>query len=273
MHTWVVLLLLLTLATISMSEHYHIVPVDSTSCHDYQNGTCFTLEQLVQTDLLSGGDNLTLSFLSGDHTLSEMLHICNFREVIIAGQSATINFNKTGSLQISNISKLSVESLHFNGTSNESSLGYIYISQCYLVDLNLLKLEACTTLWITRTVTVTIEQVLFVNNTSTDRALIVEADNLYIEKNSCFSNGGGAVNINSIINDSSFNSNTGVLSVFSANVYIEKSNFFSNDGGMAVFIYSNQAVINDSRFHSNTGAYGALPTYMTVVGFLSGVSS
>ena len=49
------------------------------------------------------------------------------------------------------------------------------ISQCYLVDLKLLKLEACT-LWITRTVTVTIEQVLFVNNTCTYRALTVEAD-------------------------------------------------------------------------------------------------
>ncbi len=50
------LVLLLTIATVTRSEHYHIVPVDSTDlCHDYRNGTCFTLEQLVQTDLLSGG--------------------------------------------------------------------------------------------------------------------------------------------------------------------------------------------------------------------------
>ncbi len=52
-------LVLLTLATVTRSEHYHIVPVDS--CRDYRNGTCFTLEQLVQTD---GGDNLTLIELS-----------------------------------------------------------------------------------------------------------------------------------------------------------------------------------------------------------------
>ena len=67
------LVLLLTLATVTRSEHYHIVmPVDSTDlCHDYRNETCFTLEQFVQTDLLSGGDNLTLSFLPGDHVLTE----------------------------------------------------------------------------------------------------------------------------------------------------------------------------------------------------------
>ncbi len=73
------LVLLLTLATVTRSEHYYIVPVDSTdSCHDYRNATCFTLEQLVQTDLLSGGDNLTLSFLPGNHELTERLLIRNF---------------------------------------------------------------------------------------------------------------------------------------------------------------------------------------------------
>ncbi len=227
--TWLVLLL--TLATVTRSEHYHIVPVDSTDlCHDYQNGTCFTLEQLVQTALLSGGDNLTLSFLPGDHILSEMLYICNFREVIIAGQNATISLNNSGRVQLSNISALSIEGLHFTGAGDESSSGYMNISQCYLVDLKLLKLEACT-LWITRTVTVTIEQVLFVNNTSTYRALTVEADTVYIEKSDFFSNDGGAVNIESsqtVINGSRFNSNTatygGAVFVVSASVTISWSN-------------------------------------------------
>ncbi len=84
------LVLLLTLATVTRSEHYNIVPVDSTdSCHDYRNGTCFTLEQLVQTDLLSGEDNLTLSFLPGDHVLTEHLLICNFSHVQITGQNTS----------------------------------------------------------------------------------------------------------------------------------------------------------------------------------------
>ena len=65
------LVLLIAIATATRSEHYHIVPVNSTDlCNGYRNGTCFTLEQLVQTDLLSGGDNLTLSFLPGDHVLT-----------------------------------------------------------------------------------------------------------------------------------------------------------------------------------------------------------
>ncbi len=60
-----------------------------------KNGTCFTLEQLVQTYLLSGGDNLTLSFLPGDHMLSEQLLIGDFKEVLIVGQNSTKKFNET----------------------------------------------------------------------------------------------------------------------------------------------------------------------------------
>ncbi len=96
-------LLLLTLATVTRSEHYHIVPVDSTdSCHDYRNGTCFTLEQLVQTDLLSGGDNLTLSFLPGDHVLTEQLLIRNFSHVQITGQNTSttvVGFHSNGAIR------------------------------------------------------------------------------------------------------------------------------------------------------------------------------
>ncbi|XP_064389950.1 uncharacterized protein LOC135337874 isoform X1 [Halichondria panicea] len=264
--TWLVLLL--TLATVTRSEHYHIVPVDSTdSCNDYQNGTCFTLEQLVQTALLSGGDNLTLSFLPGDHLLSEMLYICNFTEVTIAGQNATINLNNSGRVQLSNISALSIEGLHFTGASDESSSGYMNISQCNLVDLKLLKLEACT-LWITRTVTVTIEQVLFVNNTSTDRALIVEADNVYIEKSDFFSNDGGAVNIHSnqtVINDSKFNSNTatmgGAVFVVSASVTISWSNFTNNianvrGGAIRSITYKSNLFISNCALLNNSAIVG-----------------
>ncbi|XP_064388883.1 uncharacterized protein LOC135336935 [Halichondria panicea] len=265
--TWLVLLL--TLATVTRSEHYHIVPVDSTdSCNDYRNGTCFTLEQLVQTDLLSGGDNLTLSFLPGDNLLSEILYICNFTEVIIAGQNATISLNNSGRVQLSNISALSIEGLHFTGAGDESSSGYMNISQCYLVDLKLLKLEACT-LWITRTVTVTIEQVLFVNNTSTDRALMVEADNVYIEKSDFFSNDGGAAYIHSnqtVINDSRFNSNTatmgGAVFVVSASVTISWCNFTNNianvrGGAISTSIYLAVNVsISFCNFMDNIAEYG-----------------
>ena len=96
------LVLLLSLATVTRSEHYHIVPVDSTDlCHDYRNGTCFTLEQLAQTDLLSGGDNLTLSFLPGDHVLTEQLFIHNFSHAHITGRNTSttvVRFNSNGEI-------------------------------------------------------------------------------------------------------------------------------------------------------------------------------
>ncbi len=270
MRNWLVLLL--SLATVTKSEHYHIVPVNSTDlCNDYQNGTCFTLEQLIQTDLLSGGDNLTLSFLSGDHILSEMLYICNFREVIIAGQNATINLNKTGRVLLFNLSALSIEGLHFTGASDEGSLGYIsqkvFIIKCYLVDLKLLKLEACT-LWITRTVTVMIERVFFVNNNSTNRALYVEADKVSIEKCDFLRNDGGAVHIQSnqtvIINDSRFNSNTataigGAVEVVSANVTISLCNFTNNsaESGGAIYTFAlNVVSISFCNFMNNIAQFG-----------------
>ncbi len=97
------LVLLLTLAAVTRSEHYRIVPVNSTDlCRDYRNGTCFTLEQLVQTDLLSGGDNLTLSFLPGDHVLTEQLLIRNFSHANITGQNErkdVVRFHSNGAIR------------------------------------------------------------------------------------------------------------------------------------------------------------------------------
>ncbi|XP_064388976.1 uncharacterized protein LOC135337014 [Halichondria panicea] len=278
MHTsWLVLLL--TLATVTRSEHYHIVPVDSTdSCHDYQNGTCFTLEQLVQTALLSGGDNLTLSFLSGDHLLSEILYICNFREVIIAGQNATINANKAGrAVYLSNIRALSIEGLNFTGAGDKKSSGYIsqelFIAECSLVDLKLLKLESCT-LWITHVVTVRIEQVLFVNNTSTDRALHVKADTVCIEKSDFFNNNGGAVYIYSkqtVINDSRFTSNTGTtyggaVEVASSSVTISWCNFTNNS------VYYSGGAIYASDFYYSGGGISAVNVSISFCNFMDNIA-
>ncbi|XP_064388895.1 uncharacterized protein LOC135336950 [Halichondria panicea] len=278
--TWVVLLL--TLATVTRSEHYHIVSVDSTdSCNDYQNRTCFTLEQLVQTDLLSGGDKLTLSFLSGDHLLSEMLYICNFREVIIAGQNATINANTTGrAVYLSNIRALSIEGLNFTGAGDKKSSGYIsqelYIDECSLVDLKLLKLESCT-LWITtitHVVTVKIEQVLFVNDTSTDRALYVKADIVCIEKSDFFNNNGGAVYIYSkqtVINDSRFTSNTGTtyggaVEVASSSVTISWCNFTNNS------VYYSGGAIYASDFYYSGGGISAVNVSISFCNFMDNIA-
>ena len=118
-----ILVLLLSLATVTRSEHYHIVPVDSTDlCHDYRNGTCFTLEQLVQTNLSFGGDNLTLSFLPGDHVLTEQFLILNFSHVHINGQNTSttvIGFHSNGTILFVNITELYIERLGFVGAKVE----------------------------------------------------------------------------------------------------------------------------------------------------------
>ena len=69
------------------------MPVNSTdsACQDYQNGTCFTLEQLAQSNLTSaGGTNLTLSFLPGEHLLTQSLAIHNFTHVQMNGMSESM---------------------------------------------------------------------------------------------------------------------------------------------------------------------------------------
>ncbi len=101
------------IATVTRSEHYHIVPMDSTDlCHDYRNGPCSTLEQLVQTDLLFDGYNLTLNFLPGDHVLTEQLLIRNLSHVHITGQNEStpvVRFHSNGAIRFVSITELSIE--------------------------------------------------------------------------------------------------------------------------------------------------------------------
>ena len=69
------------------------MPVNSTdsACQNYQNGTCLTLEQLAQSDLTSaGGTNLTLSFLPGEHLLTQSLAIHNFTRVQMNGMNISL---------------------------------------------------------------------------------------------------------------------------------------------------------------------------------------
>ena len=217
------LVLLLTLATVTRSEHYHIVPANSTElCHDYRNGTCFTLEQLVQTDLLSGGDNLTLSFLSGNHVLTEQILIFNFSHVKITGQNTTtavVGFHSNDTIRFVSITELIIERLSFVGANvgqHNSHQGLIidnarnvYIKDCYFMDFVLLnQVETNIIVKIANTQTATIESTLFMNNIG--RALQVEADNMNITNSKFTRNDGGAVEIesnNALIDNTKFSYN------------------------------------------------------------------
>ncbi|XP_064388865.1 uncharacterized protein LOC135336917 [Halichondria panicea] len=271
---WVVLL---TLATVTRSEHYHIVPVDSTDlCNGYRNGTCFTLEQFVETDLLSGGDNLALSFLPGDHVLTEQLWIRNFSHVHLTGlpeNTTVVRFHSNGVIRFVSITKLSIERFGFIGVNLGSPNSHpglivdsahdVYINDCYFTNFDLL--NQADIVKITNTQTATIESTLFMKNI--DRALHIEADDVYITKSVFTRNDGGAVDIqsnNTQINNTEFNYNSaengGAVEVISGTVVITWCNFTNNkasqDGG-ALYVTSGSSVtISDSNLKNNGANWG-----------------
>ena len=270
------LILLLILATVTRSEHYHIVPVDSTSlCYDYRNGTCFTLEQLVQTlNLLSGGGNLTLSFLPGNHVLTEQLLIRNFSHVEITGQNKSttvVGFHSNGAIRFVSLTKLSIEHLGFVGVNvgpPNSHQGVIivgshdvYINDCYFMDFGSNQLEKTH---IAKTKTATIESTLFMNNTG--QALHVEADDVYITNSEFTKNSGGAVYIksnNSLINNTGFNYNSaengGAVEVVSGTVGITRCTFTNNKAsefGGAIAVVSSSVSISNSELTNNNAYSG-----------------
>ncbi len=279
-------LLLLTLATVTRSEHYHIVPVDSTdSCHDYRNGTCFTLEQLVQSYLLSGGDNLTLSFLPGDHVLTKQLLIRNFSHVQITGQNtstAAVGFYSNGTILCVSITELIIERLGFIGRNigpQNSHKGLIidgahdvYIKDCYFMDWELLNQAEIHIVKIANTQTATIESTLFMNNTG--RALHIEADDVNITNSEFTRNDGGAVDIesnNTLINNTEFNYNSarsgGAVEVISGTVVITWCNFTNNKAslyGGAISVDSDSVFISNSELTNNSAHYGG-----GAIGFVS----
>ncbi|XP_064389007.1 uncharacterized protein LOC135337049 [Halichondria panicea] len=272
-------LVLLNLATVTRSEHYHIVPVDSIDlCDGYGNGTCFTLEQLVQTDLLSGGDNLTLSFLPGDHVLTEQLLIHNFSHVQITGQNTSttvVGFHSNGAIRFVSITKLNIERLGFVGPNvgpQNSHQGLIidgandvYIKDCYFSDFVLVNQAENHHVKITNTPTATVESILFMNNIG--RALHVEADDVYITNSEFTRNDGGAVYIksnNALINNTEFNYNSaengGAIEVVSGTVVITWCNFTNNKAvqlGGAIHVDSGSVSISNSELTNNSADYGS----------------
>ncbi len=271
-------LVLLTLATVTRSEYYHIVPVDSTDlCNDYRNGSCFTLEQLVQTDLLSGGDDLTLSFLPGDHVLTEHLLISNFSHVHITGQNectAVVRFNSKGAIHFVSITELSIDNFGFIGANvgrqnshqglTIDSTNDVYINDCYFMDFDLLKRAERNIVKIANTKTATIESTLFVNNTG--RALHVEADDVYITNSKFTRNDGGAVytkSNNTLINNTEFNYNSarsgGAVNMLSGTLVLTQCNFTSSKSfkhGGAIHVYLGSVSISKCELTNNCAGYG-----------------
>ncbi len=255
------LVLLMTLATVSSSEHYHIVPVDSIDlCHDYRNGTCFTLEQLVKTDVLSG-ENLTLSFLPGDHVLTEPFLIRNFSHVHITGQNTStpvVRLYENCVIRFVNITELSFEYLGFVGANvappnvNQSliiidSVHNVYIKDCYFTDFKLLDQAEIYLIKMANTQTATIESTCF--RKITGPTLHIETNYVNITHGVFTRNDGCKVYIqsnNTLINNTEFNNNNaingGAVEVISGTVVITRCNFTNNKFGGAIHIGSGSNV-------------------------------
>ena len=89
--------------------------------------------ELVSADVLSGGDNLTLSFLPGDHVLTDRLLIRNFSHVQITGQNTSttvVEFLSNGEIFFVSISELNIENVGFV----RANLGPQNNDQTFIID-------------------------------------------------------------------------------------------------------------------------------------------
>ncbi len=84
-------------------------------CSEFPIGTCFTLDQFAQADIFSDDrTNLTLTFLEGDRVLTQLLTIHDFLHVQMIGCNySVLTFNETSRIELSNITKLSVDHIFF----------------------------------------------------------------------------------------------------------------------------------------------------------------
>ena len=223
----VLVLSLVALCSSALSKHYYIVSVISTdsACQDYQNGTCLILEQLAQSDLTSaGGTNLTLSFLPGEHLLTQSLAIHNFSHVQINGMSESmVSFHGRNRIEILHSDELNIENLDF-------------VHHIFTVSWSELP----------QGLDIRNAHNVFINNCS-----FVGMDNQYAYYISAVKIS-GAWNI--VLDRFTARGNYGnvVYIESQCNVTILNSEFTENVGDV-VQIYSTNTVISDSKFHGNTG--------------------
>ena len=132
-HIFLLLLVTLAIASYVSTEHFYIVPNDSTSqCQNYSAGTCFTLAEFASNSSYLEQDNLTLSFLPGQHVLTRRLTIIGSQNIGLTGGNSsnslsTIKCQGTSGFEFGYIQSLDIEYLEFTGCGNVERGGAIYI--------------------------------------------------------------------------------------------------------------------------------------------------
>ena len=287
------LLLLLILANCISAEHYHIVPNDSTSqCQRYSAGTCFTLAEFASNiSHLDLSNNLTLSFLPGEHLLTKRLAVTGPQNIALTGQnssnSSIIKCQGTSGFEFGDIQSLNIEYLDFTGCGNVSYGGAISIntvdmflvSSCHFVD-NHATMDGGAILVKNNMVTLNIEASVFNNNSVSAlgnetygggaicvyvvNGSIFTINSIYINNNSGYA--GGAIYIDSgnvsSIGDHYMNNTAdrgGAIGVYSGVISSTSDQYINNSadsGGGAIYVKSGNISSTNDQYINNSAYYG-----------------
>ena len=246
-HRFSMLLLILVTSCIS-AEHYYIVPNDSTSqCQRYSAGTCFTLEDFASNiSHLDLSNNLTLSFLPGDHLLTKRLAITGPQNITLTGQnssnSSTIKCHGISGFEFGGIQSLNIAYLEFTGCGNMLYGGAIYINRtdmviikgCHFTDNHATRYGGAITL--ENTMATKVEASFFNNNSASD-----------------------------IHGDKSRHRFGGAISLTDGSIFTINSNYTNNNadgGGGAIFVeYGNISSTSGYYINNSAGYGGAIHVY------------
>ena len=288
----ILLLLLVTLASYVSAEHFYIVPNDSTSqCQNYSAGTCFTLAEFDSNSSYLDQDNLTLSFLQGQHLLTRRLTITGPQNIALTGGnssnslSSTIKCQGTSGFEFGDIQSLNVEYLEFTGCGNVERGGAIYIHRtdnvlirgCHFTDNHVLGYSSRGgVICVENTVAMNIEESFFDDNyayglfsgggaihISRSRGVITST-NVYYTNNSA--DYGGAIfvssgNINST-NDHYTNNSAvlgGAIYSYSGNINSTNDHYTNNSAGYkggAISVTSGNITSTNDHYTNNSAGYG-----------------
>ena len=264
------LLLLVTLASYVSAEHFYIVPNDSTSqCQKHSTGTCFTLIEFALTRSHIDQDNLTLSFLPGQHLLTRRLTITGPQNIELTGQNSsnslsTIKCQGASGFEFKYIQSLNIEYLKFTGCGNVSHGGAIYISKadnilikgCHFTDNHVLgNRSRGGAIYAEITTAMNIGESFFDNNYAAGRS---GGGAMYVEYGNITSTS------DQYINNSAFNG--GAIFVSSGNITSTNDQYINNSadyfGGGAIHMGTGNIYSTNDHYINNSAGYGGGAIYM-----------
>ena len=269
-HRFSILLLVLVTVTSCISvKHYHIVPNDSTSqCQDYSAGTCLTLAEFASNISHLDHDNqLTISFLPGEHLLTRRLTITGPQNIILNGQNSsnssmyTIKCQGTSGFEFIDIQSLSIEYLEFTGCGNVSYGGAIYINRtdrviikgCHFIDNHVTRYGGAIRL---KNTMVKVEASFFNNNSASD----IHGDKSLHRFGGAISIKNGSVStINSTYTNNNAGSGGGALIVEYAHIFSISCYYINNSAqgyGGAIHVYFSKLSSANDHYINNSASFG-----------------